>query len=133
MKVPKDINLPNPIRRIWNKYNCAIGGLVLSTDPSLAEAVALASFDWICLDMQHGWQGFETLPNTIQAVSLAGAILIARVSAYQTWLIDIALDAGAYGVMVPLVNTEQQAKDAFAAYRYISAGLEASVLTSQPR
>ena len=123
VKVPEDLELSNPIRRIWNKNNCAIGGWVLGTDPIMAEAVALAGFDWICIDMQHGWIGFETLPKLIQAVSLTGAIPIVRVPANQTWLIGKALDAGAYGVMVPLVNTEQQARDAVAACRYMPAGV----------
>ena len=93
VKVSEDLELSNPIRRIWNKNNCAIGGWVLGTDPIMAEAVALAGFDWICIDMQHGWIGFETLPKLIQAVSLTGAIPIVRVPSNQTWLIGKALDA----------------------------------------
>ncbi len=112
----------NPIRRIWAGGDCAVGAWVLGTDPVMAEATALAGFDWICIDMQHGWIGFETLPKIIQAVSLAGAVPIVRVPGNQTWLIGKALDAGAYGVMVPLVNTAEQAMNAVNACRYMPVG-----------
>jgi 4-hydroxy-2-oxoheptanedioate aldolase len=64
----------------------------------------------------------ESLPKLVQSVALAGAVPIVRVPANEIWLIGRALDAGAYGVMVPLVNTAEQAARAVAACRYMPGG-----------
>ena len=112
----------NLLRKAWQEKDCAIGAWSLSPDPILAEANALAGFDWICIDGQHGWLGLETMAAVIQAVALAGAAPIVRVPANETWLIGRALDAGAYGVMVPLVNSAAEAAKAVAACRYAPVG-----------
>lgn len=122
MSLSNEVATFNPLKKIWNENGCAIGAWVLGTDPVMAEATALAGFDWICIDMQHGWIGLETLPKLVQSVALAGAVPIVRVPANEIWLIGRALDAGAYGVMVPLVNTAEQAARAVAACRYMPRG-----------
>ena len=83
MKDANQVDFSNPLKKIWNENGCAIGGWVLGTDPVMAEATALAGFDWICIDMQHGWIGLETLPKLIQSVALAGAVPIVRVPANE--------------------------------------------------
>ncbi len=112
----------NQLRNVWQSEKTAIGAWVLSPDPILAEATALAGYDWVCIDAQHGWFGLHDLPALIQAVALAGAAPIVRVPANETWLIGRALDAGAFGVMVPLVNSAQEAAKAVAACRYAPTG-----------
>jgi 4-hydroxy-2-oxoheptanedioate aldolase len=88
----------------------------------MSEALALAGFDWVCIDLQHGWLGLETLPAVIHAVAIAGAAPVVRVPANELWMIGRALDGGAYGVMVPLVDTADEARRAVSACRYAPQG-----------
>lgn len=122
MNVGNQDDFSNPLKKTWRANGSTIGAWVLGTDPVMAEATALAGFDWICIDMQHGWIGLETLPKLIQTIALAGAVPIVRVPTNEIWLIGRALDAGAYGVMIPLVNTAEQAARAVAACRYMPVG-----------
>jgi len=108
----------NPLRVAWQEGRCTVGAWILGTDSVMAEALALAGFDWVCIDLQHGWLGLETLPEVIHAVAIAGAAPVVRVPANQLWLIGRALDAGAYGVMVPFVDTADEARQAVEACRY---------------
>lgn len=112
----------NPLRQAWADGHCPVGSWVLSDDALIAEATAAAGFDWICLDTQHGWIALDELPHLIQVVALAGAVPIVRVSANEPWLIGRALDAGAYGVMVPMVSSVAEAQQAVASCRYQPVG-----------
>jgi 4-hydroxy-2-oxoheptanedioate aldolase len=87
-----------------------------------AEVAALAGFDWACVDLQHGAAGLETAAPVFQAISVAGATPLARVAANDHWLIARALDLGASGVIVPMVDDPQAASHAVAATRYPPAG-----------
>jgi len=83
-----------------------------------AQLVAEAGFDWLCVDTQHGLVGFTELREIIQAVRFMGVATLVRVSANSSGEIMRALDAGADGVVVPLVNGPEEAAAAVAACRY---------------
>ena len=112
----------NPLRVAWREGRCTIGAWNLGTDPVMSEALALAGFDWVCIDLQHGWLGLEILPAVIHASAIAGAAPVVRVPANEPWMIGRALDAGAYGVMVPLVDTAEEARRAVSSCRYAPEG-----------
>jgi len=116
----------NPIRAAWESGVAAVGTWVLSPDPVMAEATAAAGFDWICIDTQHGWISDSDLPHLIQVVALAGATPIVRVPSNEPWLIGRALDAGALGVMVPMVGSPAEAERAVRACRHQPAGLRSA-------
>jgi 4-hydroxy-2-oxoheptanedioate aldolase len=83
-----------------------------------AETVAHAGFDWVCIDTQHSVIGFEQVVAMLAAVSCAGKPAFVRIKPHETYLIGPVLDAGAQGVIVPLINTRQQALEAVAECRY---------------
>lgn len=88
----------------------------------LAEEVALAGFDWALIDLQHGYWPEAALLSALQIISLTSSVPIVRPAANDPTLIGRALDQGAMGVVVPMVNTRAEAERAAAAVRYPPQG-----------
>ena len=87
-----------------------------------AQLLAHAGFDWLCVDMQHGPVGYTELRAIVQAVRFTGVPTLVRVSANSPSEIMRALDVGADGVIVPMVNTAAEAEAAVTACRYPPLG-----------
>lgn len=97
--------------------------------PAIQERVARHGYDYVCFDAQHGLVDFQSILNGLIAID-AGAALgkndcagMVRVAANTVELIGHALDLGARGVIVPLIDNAEQAKAAVRACRYPRAGL----------
>jgi 4-hydroxy-2-oxoheptanedioate aldolase len=87
------------------------------------ELMCAAGYDWICIDTQHGMVDYPSVRGMLQASSIRGLPALVRVpSAGDTAAIMRALDAGAAGVLVPMVSTAQEARAAVSACRYPPAG-----------
>jgi 4-hydroxy-2-oxoheptanedioate aldolase len=95
-----------------------IGGWCTLPSPFSADVMTLVGFDWICADWQHGLADFETIALTVRTIGQSGVAPLVRVPYNEPWLIGKALDAGACGVIVPLVNTPDEARRAARACRY---------------
>jgi 4-hydroxy-2-oxoheptanedioate aldolase len=111
----------NPLRLLWTERN-AVGTWCALPSSISAEILAGSGFDWVCIDWQHGFASGETLASLAHVTSAGGAVPIVRVPFNEPWLIQKALDVGSYGVIVPLVNTRDDATRAVAACRYPPAG-----------
>ena len=83
-----------------------------------AEAVAHQGFDAVTVDCQHGMIGFETAITMLQAISTTPAIPLVRPSGLIPGEIMRFLDAGAYGIICPMISTARDAADLVAACRY---------------
>jgi 4-hydroxy-2-oxoheptanedioate aldolase len=116
----------NRIKQLWAEGRPAIGGWLSIPSSFSAEAMAHQGFDWLCVDMQHGIVDYQVAVTMLQAVSTTDTVPIVRVPWNDPWQIMKALDAGAYGVIVPLVNTRADAEAAVAACRYPPAGNRSS-------
>jgi len=98
------------------------GCFVFRTDPHHSDQLARSGFDWICLDQQHGRWDDET---TLRALDVMGAVpaeVLVRVRSLDAGLIGRALDAGADGVIVPMIESAEQAAEAVSAVRYAPLG-----------
>lgn len=114
---------PNHVLRAWRDNKQTIGAW-LSIDSSFtAEAMARAGFDWLCLDMQHGLLDYNDVKVMLPAISTTETIPFVRVPWNEPYEIMKVLDAGAYGVVVPLVNNREEAERAVAACRYPPDGI----------
>jgi len=89
----------------------------------VAEILAYQGWDWIVFDGEHGPLGFETMQNLIMATSATETVPIVRVAWNDPVLVKRALDIGAYGVVIPWVNTKQEAINAVAACKYPPKGI----------
>lgn len=87
-----------------------------------AESLGRAGFDWVLIDLQHGCMGYETAVEMIRAVDLGGATPIVRAPWNEPGLIGRLLDAGALGVVVPMIETADDAHRAVQAALYPPVG-----------
>jgi len=100
-----------------------LGLFVNSHSATLAEQLAHSGYDWLLIDSQHGPMGYESLSSMIGAVASGGAKSLVRVTGYADRAgIQQSLDVGADGVLVPYINTVEEARQAVSCTRYPTAG-----------
>lgn len=100
-----------------------LGAWIGFADVFAAEAVARLAVDWVCFDLQHGALSYSHLLQLIPAIGATSATPFVRVAANEAAAIGRALDAGAHGVIVPMVDTADDAVRAAAACRYPPIGI----------
>jgi 4-hydroxy-2-oxoheptanedioate aldolase len=113
--------MENPLKSAA-ETGTALGAWMFLREPLLAEQASKTGYDYVCIDLQHGLAGFDQLPDLLQGVGAGTAAAITRVPWNEPWMIGRALDAGSIGVVVPMVNTVEQAEAAAAACRYAPGG-----------
>ncbi|UGS38972.1 HpcH/HpaI aldolase family protein [Capillimicrobium parvum] len=91
--------------------------------PLVAEAIGHVGFDWVGIDTQHGMIGYTGMLSMLQALAISGTPSIVRVSTNDQGAIGRALDSGAHGVIVPLIESADAAARAVAACRYPPDGV----------
>src|SRR5450631_4449922 len=100
-----------------------IGLFLNSHSPTVAEQLAHSGYDWLLVDTQHGPMGYEKLSAMLSGISNGGAKSMVRVGGYDDRPgIQQALDLGADGVLVPYINTAEEARQAISCCRYPMAG-----------
>jgi 4-hydroxy-2-oxoheptanedioate aldolase len=110
------------LRELIDSGGPTIGGWCVIPGGFSAEIMAGAGFDWVCIDCQHGLIGYECMVGMLQALDGHGVATIVRVQWNEPSAIMKALDAGAQGVIVPMVNSAQEALAATRACRYPPLG-----------
>ena len=110
------------LRDLWSRDLPAFGLWSTLADPIVAELLAATSFDYICVDLQHGAATFADLPAMMQAMRGAGRAPLVRVSWKDAASIMRALDVGASAVVVPMVDTAEDAARAASACRFPPTG-----------
>jgi len=112
----------NPVRTLWKAGEPTIGAWLTLPGSVLAEATARAGFDYVCIDTQHGAIEYSDTAAMIQGILLGGASPIVRVPWNEQGIIGKMLDAGAHGVIVPMVNTVAEAEAVVRSIRYAPDG-----------
>lgn len=112
----------NTTLRAWRDGKQTIGAWLSAPDQHTTEVMTHVGFDWLCVDMQHGMIGVESAMNMLRAISVADTTPFVRVPWNEPWIIMKMLDAGAYGIVVPLVNNKEEAERAVWAAKYPPAG-----------
>jgi 4-hydroxy-2-oxoheptanedioate aldolase len=110
------------LRELLDSGATTIGGWCAIPSAFSAEVLACAGFDWVCIDMQHGLIGYEQMTAMIQALDARGIATLVRVEWNEPSPIMKALDTGAQGVIVPMVNSAVEALAATRASRYPPLG-----------
>ena len=93
------------VKRALRERKLTIGSWISLPEPNVAEIMAQAGFDWLTIDMEHSPIELETAQRLIQVIDLAGGVPLVRVPTIEPWLIKRVMDAGAHGVIGPMVNT----------------------------
>jgi len=100
-----------------------IGLFLNSHSPTIAEQLAHSGYDWLLVDTQHGPMGYERLSAMLSGISNGGAKSMVRVGGYSDRPgIQQALDMGADGVLIPYINTAEEARQAVSCTKYPTAG-----------
>lgn len=113
----------NALRSRWQAGGVVVGSWCSTASAFAAELIAYQGFDFVLLDAQHGMFGRENLIQCLMAVSGTTAVPLVRVAGNDPALIGQALDAGAHGVIVPMIETAADARRAVSFCRYPPAGL----------
>lgn len=112
----------NRLQELWAQGDAAVGAWVTLGDTIVAEAVGAAGFDYACVDLQHGAIGYADAVPMLQALALGETMPVVRVPWNEPGVIGKVLDAGALAVVVPMVNTADQAAAAVRACFYPPVG-----------
>jgi 2-keto-3-deoxy-L-rhamnonate aldolase RhmA len=112
----------NPVTDKLRRGEASVGTWLSLCSPAAAETMALVGWDWLVVDVEHSPVGFETMTNCFRATQLGGAVPMARVPWNDTIWIQRTLDAGALGLVVPMVNTPDDARAAVSNMRYATRG-----------
>jgi len=95
-----------------------IGSWITLAHPAIAEIMAKAGFDWLTVDLEHSVITIREAEELIRVIDLCGVVPFVRLSANDPVQIKRVMDAGAHGVIVPMVNTAEEAKKAIESVCY---------------
>lgn len=99
-----------------------LGSWITLGHPAIAEIFANAGFDWLVVDLEHSTISIDQAGELIRTIDLSGVVPLVRLTANDPNQIKRVMDAGAHGIVVPNVNTPQEAEAAVAATRYAPLG-----------
>ncbi len=115
--------MKNPLKEKLNRGEAVIGTFVSIGHPDVAEWLSRLGFDWLLLDNEHSPTGLETLQTMMQGMNGSPCVPLVRPQWNDPVIIKRVLDVGAYGVLIPWVNSKEQAEQAVSACKYPPQGL----------
>ena len=113
---------PNQLRTIWAEGRTAVNGWLHIPSSWSAEIMAHAGWDSLTVDLQHGLADYESAVTMFQAISSTNVMPLARVTWNDPAQIMRLLDAGAYGLICPMINNRAEAEAFVGACRYPPLG-----------
>ncbi len=112
----------NRLRALWKTGGAAVNGWLAIPSGFSAEIMAHQGWDTLTIDLQHGLVDYPSMVTMLQAISTTGTVPIVRVPWLEPAMLMKSLDAGAYGVICPMVNTADDAAKLVAWTRYAPRG-----------
>ncbi len=112
----------NRLRRIWKDGGKTVNGWLGIPSAFSAELMAHQGFESVTVDMQHGVVGYEAAVGMLQAISTTDAVPLVRVPWREAGIVMRMLDAGAYGIICPMVNSRAEAEELVSFCRYPPLG-----------
>src|SRR5215475_11228514 len=109
---------PNPVKRALKAGQPSIGTSLTLGSITAARFLARAGFAWLTVDIEHSLVDWETATHMFASIADAGCTALARVPANRHDHIKRVLDNGAHGIVVPMVNSREEAEHAVAACLY---------------
>jgi 2-keto-3-deoxy-L-rhamnonate aldolase RhmA len=117
------MNHKNAVKAKLSEGGTVFGIFQSMASEAVSEILANRGFDWILVDMEHGMMGLETAGRLFAAIDRGGPTPFVRVAGNDQATVKRALDAGAMGVMIPLVNSREEATRAVSYCKYPPSGL----------
>lgn len=112
----------NPFKLALARGEAQIGCWMSLAEPTCAEIMGTAGFDWLVVDGEHAPNDIRSIRGQLTALAASQSHPIVRVPIGETWIIKQVLDAGAQTVLVPIVETAEQARELARACQYPPLG-----------
>ncbi|MGA7509987.1 MAG: aldolase/citrate lyase family protein [Erwinia billingiae] len=113
---------PNNIKKCWEAGETVLNGWLSISNAFTAEIMAEQGYDSLTIDLQHGFVGYEEAKPMLQAMRASGVAPMVRVPWLEPGIIMKSLDAGAWGIICPMVNTAEEAQTLVSCMRYPPRG-----------
>ena len=115
--------MKNKLRRALLEREVTLGSWIQIGHPACAEVMARAGFDWVCVDLEHGVIDLETTADIFRALGAFDCVPVARLPLNDPIWIHRTLDAGARGLIIPMVKTAAEAEAAVREAKYPPRGV----------
>jgi len=112
----------NRLRTLWKAGGAAVNGWLAIPNSFSAETMAHQGWDTLTIDLQHGVIDYPAMVGMLQAISTTATVPVVRVPWLEPGILMKTLDAGAYGVICPMVNTREDAQKLVAYTHYAPRG-----------
>jgi len=113
----------NKVKEMTRKGQTAIGLWISIDDPHVVEILSMTGYDFFMFDCEHSPMSIEKMQDLLISMRMSDTVPMVRVPSSERAFIQKALDAGAQGIMIPLVNSSQDAIDVVKKCRYPPAGV----------
>lgn len=123
MKGDSRVGTTNRLKQLTDDGKVAVGLSCSTGNVHAAEIFAQSEIDYLYFDQQHGLTSFDTLLGQLRVTTPTETTPLVRVLRNDPGLIGQVLDAGAHGVIVPMVNTAEEARQAVSGCRYQPVGV----------
>ena len=88
-----------------------VGSWITIPNPAIAEILVAAGYDWLVVDLEHSIISIEQAGELIRTIDLGGSAPLVRITSNNPDQIKRVMDAGAHGIIVPMVNSAQDARE----------------------
>jgi 4-hydroxy-2-oxoheptanedioate aldolase len=112
----------NRLRSIWKSGGAAVNGWLAIPASFAAETMAHQGWDTLTIDLQHGVVDYQAMVTMLQAISTTPTVPVVRVPWLEPGILMKTLDAGAYAVICPMVNSREDAQRLVAYTHYAPRG-----------
>ena len=102
--------------------DATLGAWLFLREPMAAEVASKEGYDYVCIDMQHGLMDLDMAMTMLAHIETGTALPVVRATTLEPGLMGRLIDSGALGVIIPMVNTVEQAEAAVRACRYAPDG-----------
>ena len=113
----------NRLRTLWKGGGAAVNGWLAIANGFSAETMAHQGWDALTIDLQHGVVDYAAMVTMLQAISTTPTVPVVRVPWLEPGILMKSLDAGAYGVICPMVNSREDAQKLVAWTHYAPRGM----------
>ena len=112
----------NRLRTLWRNDQAAVNGWLAVANSFSAEVMAHQGWDSLTIDLQHGVVDYQAMVGMLQAISTTPTVPVVRVPWLEPGIIMKTLDAGAYAIICPMINTREDAQKLVAYSHYAPRG-----------
>ena len=109
-------------KNVFQGNQLALGSWITLAHPAVAEIMANAGFDWLAVDLEHSVITIREAEELIRIIDLCGVVPLVRLTSNNPDLIKRVMDAGSHGVIVPMINSAEDAMKAVESVKYPPLG-----------